>query len=233
MTESTLIAGVGPGLGLSLARAFAAAGYRVAMLARGTEALLEMAAGNPENLVPIGTDLADPEAVAHAVARTERELGPIACAVFNAGAFVPGGILETTAAEFERCWRVGAFAGFLLGQAAARVMVPRGRGSILFTGATASIRGGARFANLASPKFALRALAQSMARELGPQGIHVAHVIIDGQIASARYASAAAERGPDSMLDPDAIAALYVHLHQQPRSVWTHEMDARPWVERF
>jgi NAD(P)-dependent dehydrogenase (short-subunit alcohol dehydrogenase family) len=231
--HSVIVAGVGPGLGLSLGRAFAAEGYRVGLLARGAAALAGMAAGDPAHLTALPADLTDAEAVAGVFDRVEHELGPLACVVFNAGAFAPGGILETSPAEFERCWRIGAFAGFLVGQAAAHRMVPRGQGSILFTGATASLRGGARFANLASPKFALRALAQSMARELGPRGIHVAHVVIDGQIASARYAAAAAERGPDSTLDPDAIAAFYVQLHKQPRSVWTHEADMRPWVERF
>ncbi len=233
MSASVVIAGVGPGLGLSLARAFAAEGFRVGLLARRADALRDMAAADPERLVPLVADVTDPAAVAHAFDRAERDLGPLACAVFNAGAFAPGGILETTPEEFERCWRVGAYAGFLVGQAAARLMLPRGQGSILFTGATASLRGGARFQNLASPKFALRALAQSMARELGPRGIHVAHVVVDGQIASPRAAVAAAERGPDSTLDPEAMAALYVQLHRQPRSAWTHEADVRPWVERF
>ena len=224
MTDSVVIAGVGPGLGLSLARAFAAEGYRVGLLARRADALAEMAATDPAHLLALPADVTDPEAVAVAFDRAEAYLGPLACAVFNAGAFAPGGILETTPAEFERCWRVGAFAGFLVGQAAARLMVPRGRGTVLFTGATASLRGGARFANLASPKFALRALAQSMARELGPHGIHVAHVVVDGGIGRSDDAS---------RLDPDALAQLYVHLHRQERSVWTHEADARPWKERF
>ncbi len=112
-------------------------------------------------------------------------------------------------------------------------MAPRGSGTIIFSGATASLRGGARFVNLASPKFGLRAVAQSMARELGPQGLHVAHVIIDGQIDSERYRHLAEERGPDSLLQPDAIADAYVQLHRQHRSAWTLELDLRPWVERF
>jgi NAD(P)-dependent dehydrogenase (short-subunit alcohol dehydrogenase family) len=230
---SVVVAGVGPGLGLSLARAFAAEGYRVGLLARDPGRMEAMAQTDPERLLPLPADVTNPDEVARAFATAERELGPLACAVFNAGAFAPGGILETSPEEFERCWRVGAFAGFLVGQAAARLMLSRGRGTVLFTGATASLRGSARFANLASPKFALRALAQSMARELGPRGIHVAHVIVDGQIRSPRYASAGAERGPDSLLEPDAIAALYVQLHRQERSCWTHEADVRPWSERF
>jgi NAD(P)-dependent dehydrogenase (short-subunit alcohol dehydrogenase family) len=164
--------------------------------------------------------------------RASRRLGPLACAVFNAGAFRPGSILDIAPDDFEHCWRVGAFAGFLIGQAAARRMVARGSGMILFTGATASLRGGAKFANLASPKFALRALAQSMARELGPRGIHVAHVIIDGQIGG----TAGNDDGgslPDSWLAPDAIAEAYFDLHRQHRSAWSQEIDLRPWVERF
>ncbi len=224
MTESALVAGAGPGLGLSLARAFATEGLRVALLARNAGRLHAMTGSDPA-LLPLVCDLTDPAQVSKAVAQVESDLGPLAVAVFNAGAFAPGGILETTPEEFERCWRVGAFAGFLVGQAVARKMLPRGRGTLLFTGATASLRGSARFANLASPKFALRALAQSMARELGPQGLHVAHVIVDGQIGPAG--------GEDTRLDPDAIAALYVALHHQPRSAWTHEADLRPWSERF
>ena len=159
--------------------------------------------------------------------------GPTEVAVFNAGAFVRGSVVETDPAEFERCWRVGCFAGLLVGQAAARRMVERGSGTILFTGATASLRGGAGFVSLASPKFGLRAVAQSMARELGPKNIHVAHVIVDGQIRSQRYAQLENERGPDSLLDPDAIAAQYVALHRQNRSAWTQELDLRPWSEKF
>ncbi len=233
MSGGVVVAGVGPGLGLAIARAFAADGHQVGLLARDAARLEAMAQTDPERLLPLAADVTRPDDVARAFERAERELGPLACTVFNAGAFAPGGILETSPEEFERCWRVGAFAGFLVGQAAARLMLPRGSGSILFTGATASLRGGARFANLASPKFALRAVAQSMARELGPQGIHVAHVVVDGQIASSRRAPEASDRGPNSMLEPDAIAALYVQLHRQPRSAWTHEADVRPWSERF
>ncbi|MBN1241022.1 MAG: SDR family NAD(P)-dependent oxidoreductase, partial [Gammaproteobacteria bacterium] len=153
--------------------------------------------------------------------------------VYNAGAFVPEGILDITPQTFEHCWRVGCLGAFLVGQAAARLMTQRGRGTIVFTGATASLRGGARFANLAVPKFGLRALAQSMARELGPRNVHVAHVIIDGQIDSERYRHLAEERGPDSLLSPDAIAEAYYQLHLQHRSAWTHELDLRPWSEKF
>ena len=148
--------------------------------------------------------------------------------MFNAEAYRRGAILDIEPKDFELCWRVGAFAGFLVGQATARRMVTRGSGTILFTGATASLRGGANFANLASPKFALRAVAQSMARELAPRGIHVAHVIVDGQIGVEDVAGK-----PEGRLRPEAIAECYVQLHRQTRSAWTQEMDLRPWGERF
>ena len=153
--------------------------------------------------------------------------------VFNAGTYEPGGILEIAPESFERCWRVGCYGGFLVGQAAARLMTTSGTGTIVFTGATASLRGSAGFANLAVPKFGLRALAQSMARELGPKGIHVAHVIIDGQIEAERNRRLRDEREPASFLPPGAIAESYYQLHMQPRGAWTHELDLRPWVEKF
>jgi NAD(P)-dependent dehydrogenase (short-subunit alcohol dehydrogenase family) len=230
--ESVLIAGVGPGLGIAVALRFARSGYRVAMLARSGDRLAAMAGQAPDRLVAMPCDVSDPAQVNAAFEETERRLGPLVCAVFNAGAYRPGSILDIAPNDFEHCWRVGAFAGFLIGQAAARRMVARGSGTILFTGATASLRGGANFANLASPKFALRALAQSMARELGPRGIHVAHVIIDGQIGGAPTGNDGG-RLPDNQLAPDAIAQVYLDLHLQHRSAWSQEIDLRPWVERF
>ena len=227
-SESVLVAGVGPGLGIAVAARFAREGYRVAMLARDRDKLAALAAQAPDRLVPIPCDVTDPAQIDEAFDQTERTLGPLACVVSNAGAYRRGSILDIDPKDFEYCWRVGAFAGFLVGQAAARRMVTRGSGTILFTGATASLRGGANFVNLASPKFALRALAQSMARELGPRGIHVAHIIIDGQIGVADAATA-----PDSKLAPDAIAQAYLDLHRQQRSAWTQEMDLRPWAEKF
>lgn len=230
--RSVLVAGVGPGLGIAVANRFARDGYRVAMLARNRDRLAALAAQDPDRLAALACDVTDPAQVSAAFEETERCLGPLACAVFNAGAYRPGSILDIPPDDFEHCWRIGAFAGFLIGQAAARRMVARGTGTILFTGATASLRGGANFANLASPKFALRALAQSMARELGPRGIHVAHVIIDGQIGAAPVVEDGG-RLPDSRLAPDAIAQVYLDLHRQPRSAWSQEVDLRPWVERF
>ncbi len=234
MREGTaVVVGVGPGLGAALVRTFAREGYTVVAAARSVSGLPGLEArGDSGRVLPVdcdATEQADVERVFEAAAA----LGPPEVAVFNAGAFVRGSILETEPAEFERCWRVGCLAGFLVGRAAARRMVERGAGTILLTGATASLRGGAGFVNLASPKFGLRAVAQSMARELGPKGIHVAHVVIDGQIRSERYAHLEGERGPDSLLDPEAIAAQYLALHRQHRSAWTHEIDLRPWSEKF
>ena len=232
--EVAVIVGVGPGLGFALVRRFARAGMAVALAARSKERLEQLLAGEPvEHAKVYACDATDKAAVDRLFTEVEQDLGAPEVVVFNAGAFRPGGILEIEPGEFEQCWRIGCLAGFLVGQAAARRMVAQGHGTILFTGATAALRGSARFANLAVPKFGLRALAQSMARELGPQGVHVGHVIIDGQILSERYAQLEAERGPDSLLEPDAIAEMYYQLHAQPRSAWTLELDLRPWSEKF
>lgn len=234
--ETALVVGVGPGLGASLARCFAKNDIDVALAAREVDRLSELCGEVAElgsKALPLSCDASDENSVEALFDATTRQLGHLDLVIFNAGAFVRRGLLETSIEEFERCWRVGCLGGFLVGRAAARHMVPRGRGTILFTGATASLRGSALFHNLAVPKFGLRALAQSMARELGPQGIHVGHVVIDGQILSDRYASLAAERADDGLLSPDAIAASYLHLHRQQRSAWTLELDLRPWVERF
>jgi len=232
-TQTAVIVGVGPGLGAALVRTFAKEGYTVYAAARSASSrskLDEQSA--PGRVMPIDCDATEPADVER-VFDAAAQAGAIEAAIFNAGAFVRSSILETDPNEFERCWRVGCFAGLLVGQAAARRMVGRGAGTILFTGATASLRGGAGFVNLASPKFGLRAVAQSMARELGPRGVHVAHVVIDGQINSERYAHLVGERGPDALLEPDAIAAQYLALHRQHRSAWTHELDLRPWSEKF
>ena len=236
MTENpcAVIVGVGPGLGAALVRAFAADGLTVVAAARRATQFETLAEGTDADRIHAhDCDATNPEDVADLFARATRDHGPLRAAVFNAGAFERGSILDIDPADFERCWRVGTFAGFLVGQAAARAMVPEGQGTIIFTGATASLRGGAGFVNLASPKFALRALAQSMARELGPKGVHVAHVIIDGQIRSPRYEAMAADRGPDALLEPDRIADTYLAIHHQHRSAWAHEVDLRPWSERF
>jgi NAD(P)-dependent dehydrogenase (short-subunit alcohol dehydrogenase family) len=231
--QVAVVAGAGPGLGRALAQRFIQGGMRVALLARDANRLNALAASIGPDARPIACDLTDPGAVGAAFARVDQELGSPQCVVFNAGAYRPGAVLEVTAQEFLDCWKIGCFAGFLVGQQAAQRMVERGNGSILFTGATASLRGSARFVNLASPKFALRALAQSMARELSPRGVHVAHVIIDGQIHAPEPRQADASSAADARLEPAAIAESYWQLHAQPRNAWTLELDLRPWVEKF
>jgi NAD(P)-dependent dehydrogenase (short-subunit alcohol dehydrogenase family) len=182
---------------------------------------------------PYAADGSNSEDVLRVFDSVGRDFGEPDLVVFNAGAFQKRNVLDIDPADFERCWRIGCLGGLLVGQAAARRMVKRGHGTIIFSGATAALRGSAGFANLAVPKFGLRALAQSMARELWPQGVHVGFVIIDGQIKSERYRHLIKERGEDSLLAPDAIAEIYLQLHRQPRSAWSHEIDVRPWSEKF
>lgn len=217
-----LIVGVGPGLGAALARRFAAGGMAVAVAARRKEKL-EALAREIAGLAYAcdGTKKADVESLFAAASKAS---GPPRLVVFNAGGYVAKPIAELSASEVETCWRNTCLGGFLVGRAAAKAMLPEGQGTILFTGATASLRGSARFAAFAIGKFGLRALAQSMARELGPRGIHVAHTIIDGSIG---------ETGDESRLAPAALAEAYWHLHGQAKSAWTLEMDLRPWVEKF
>jgi len=229
--EVAIVVGVGPGLGSSLVRCFASEGMSVVAAARRASELGDLKALPKVQLRDC--DATSPGAVAQLFDHTESTFGTPRLVVFNVGAYQRGAVSETDPAEFERCWRIGCFSGFLVGREAAQRMTSAGRGTIIFTGATASLRGGAGFVNLASPKFALRAVAQSMARELGPKGVHVAHVIIDGQIRSPRYEPLLEERGPDSLLEPDEIAKTYLMLHRQQRSTWTFELDVRPWVERF
>jgi len=232
--EVAVVVGVGPGLGFALCRRFVTAGMQVAAAARRKERVAELIGSEGGGAVrPYGCDASDAGAVEALFRGVEAELGTPGLVVFNAGAFRPGRVLDIDPAEFESCWRIGCLGGFLVARTAAAGMVRRGAGTIIFTGATASLRGGPGFANLAVPKFGLRALAQSLARELGRENIHVAHVIIDGQIESQRYRHLISERGPDSLLSPDGIAETYYQLHRQPRSTWTHELDLRPWAERF
>lgn len=216
-----LIGGAGEGLGAALGRRFAAGGYEVVLSSRTSG---ERA------------DLREEAQVIALFDRVERR-GPIEVAVFNAGANFRASILDTPAEMFEKVWRLGCYAGFLFGREAARRMVPRGKGTILFTGATASLRGAANFAAFAAAKGGLRQVAQAMARELGQKNIHVAHVVIDGMIDNRRTRERMAARvkdlPPDGMLATDAIAELFWQLHVQPRSAWTFEADLRPWAEKF
>ncbi len=226
-----VVVGAGPGLGAALARRFAAGGMKVAVARR----LADAAAGLAEEIggrayACDGTDRAQVDAL---FAGVTRDLGTPSLVSYNAGAYSPGGILEIDPEDFEACWRTGCLGGFNVGQVAARLMVEAGGGTILVTGATAALRGGAGFVNLAVGKFGLRALAQSMARELGPRGVHVAHLIIDGLIAADRSSTSEAERGEDTVLKPDAIAEAAWFLHTQQRSAWTQELDLRPYAEKW
>ncbi len=235
--QSAVILGVGPGLGAAAARRFATAGYAVAVAARTAEKLDPIVAGINKaggKAIAIPADSTNEADVIELVARTERDLGPLGVAIYNASGRVVKSVLELTGAEVEEAWRRSCLGGFFLGREAARRMVPRETGTILFTGATSAMRGSANFAAFAIGKFGLRALAQSMARELWPKGIHVAHINIDGPInTGAQAARLAAERAPDGLLEPAAIAESYFQLHMQHRSAWTQELDVRPWVEKF
>jgi NAD(P)-dependent dehydrogenase (short-subunit alcohol dehydrogenase family) len=224
---SCVVLGVGPGLGASVARRFAQAGYAVAVAARDAYKLtdlvkeIEIAGGRA---MAYRCDAVSEKDVIELFDHAERDLGPAAVAVFNASGRVRKPIAEIEAQEFLDAWMRGCFGGFLLGREAARRMEPRGRGSILFTGATASMKGYPNSAGFAVPKFGLRGLAESMARELGPKGLHVSHFVIDGGIGRAE---------DDSRLDPDAIAETYFQTHAQPRSAWSFQVELRPAVEKF
>ncbi len=233
---TTVIVGVGPGLGAALAARFAREGHAIALLSRSSEhrepilASIRGAGGRAEGF---DCDAASAESVARAFAEVRRALGDPEVLVYNAGAFVMAGALELTPDAFEAAWRVNCQGGFLASREVLPAMLERGRGTILFTGATASVRGGARFSALAVGKFGLRALAQSLAREFGARGVHVVHVVVDGMIDGERIRARLPERGADTFLDPAALAETYWQLHAQPRSAWTLELDVRPNVERF
>jgi NAD(P)-dependent dehydrogenase (short-subunit alcohol dehydrogenase family) len=227
--RTALIVGAGSGLSASLARAFAKAQITVALAARSVEDLAPLAAETGAKL--FACDATDRQQVARLFADASQSIGAPEVVVYNASYRVRGPLTDLDPAEVERSLAVSAFGGFLVAQEAVRRMLARGHGAVLFTGASASIKGYAQSAPFAMGKFALRGLAQSMARELAPQGIHVAHFVIDGGIRSPHRAAAADT--PDSLLDPDAIAANYLHVLAQPRSAWTWELELRPWVEKF
>jgi NAD(P)-dependent dehydrogenase (short-subunit alcohol dehydrogenase family) len=230
------ILGVGPGLGSAVARRFAREGFAVALMARREESVAgvrEEIEGDGGTALPVTTDATDPASVEAAFGRVRSELGDPEVFVYNAGAFQMGGILEIEPERFDECFKANCAGAFYAAQRTLPAMVEAGRGTILLTGATASLRGSARFSALAVGKFGLRALAQSMAREFGPQGIHVAHVIIDGQINTPRVREMSPDREERTMLSPDAIAETYWRLHSQDRTAWTLELDLRPSVESF
>ena len=235
-----LVIGAGDALGGAIARRFAREGYVAVGVRRQQDkltALVEAIEAEGGKAFGFGCDARKEEEVIALFDRIEAEIGPIEVCVFNIGANVRFSISVTTARVYFKVWEMACFAGFLTGREAARRMEPRGRGTILFTGATASVRGREGFSAFSGAKHALRALAQSMARELGPKGIHVAHTLIDGPIdtqwIAENFPESYARRAQDGILDPDHIADNYWHLHTQPRDSWTHELDLRPWSESW
>ena len=227
--ERALIVGAGTGLSASVARLFSREGMKLALASRTPGKLAALCAETGARA--FACDAVDPDQVRRLFSEVERALGEPDVVVYNASGRVRGPLVELEPEEVERALAVTAFGGFLVAQEAARRMLARKRGAILFTGASASVKGYPQSAPFAMGKFALRGLAQSMAREFAPQGIHVAHFVIDGGIA--RPGRAATSDAPDALLDPDAIAMSYLHVLRQPRSAWTWEIELRPWVEKF
>ncbi len=237
---SVLVVGAGDALGGAVARRFAREGHTVAVARRTADKLTPLvqaitAAGGQAKAYPV--DARKEDQMIALFDAVEAECGPLDAVIFNIGGNIRFSILEMTAQKYMKTWEMACFSGFLTGREAARRMAPRGQGTILFTGATASLRGGAGFSAFSGGKAALRMLAQSMARELGPKGVHVAHVIVDGAIDTAFIRETFPERyalkAKGGILEPDHIAENYWHLHTQPRDAWTHELDVRPWMESF
>ncbi len=235
-----LVIGAGDATGSAVARRFAREGFVACCTRRSVDKLqplLDSIRADGREAHGFGSDARQEQQVTELVEHVESAVGPIEVFVFNIGANVPCSILEETPRKFFKIWEMACYAGFLTSQAVAKRMATRGRGTILFTGATASVRGSANFAAFATAKHGLRALAQSMARELGPANIHVAHVVIDGAIDTAfirdNFPDKYAAKDQDGILSPEHIADAYWYLHQQPRDAWTFEMDLRPWMERW
>ncbi|TKW79500.1 MAG: SDR family NAD(P)-dependent oxidoreductase [Bradyrhizobium icense] len=226
---TAVIVGAGEGLSASLARLFAREGIKVALAARKIEKLGELCTSTGAKA--FACDATNAEEVERLFGLVERELAVPDIVVYNASARARGPLVDLVPAEVAHALNVSAFGGFLVAQQAARRMLPKGHGAILFTGASASVKGYPQSSSFAMGKFALRGLAQSMARELSPQGIHIGHFVIDGGIRSGARPDPADR--PDSFLDPDAIAESYWNVLQQPRSAWTWELELRPWVEKF
>ncbi len=238
--KSILVIGAGDATGGAIARRFAREGY-VACVTRRTadklEPLVAQIRADGGQAHGFGSDARKEEETIALVERIERDIAPIEVAVFNIGANVRFGITETTARVYFKVWEMACFGGFLMGREVAKAMLPRGRGTIIFTGATASLRGREGFAAFAGAKHALRALAQSMARELGPKGIHVAHAVIDGAIDTefirSNFPERYAMKAQQGIVNPESIAEAYWQLHAQPRDAWTHETELRPWTESW
>ena len=244
MTTSTpkavLVIGAGDATGGAIARRFAREGYIACVTRRSADKLAPLVAqieAEGGKAHAFGSDARKEEEMVGLVQKIEAEIAPSEVAVFNIGANVRFPITETTARVYFKVWEMACFGGFLMGREVARAMLPRGRGTILFTGATASLRGRDGYAAFAGAKAALRALAQSMARELGPQGIHVAHPVIDGAIDTEFIRTTFPERyalkEQQGIVDPESIAETYWQLHRQPRNAWTHELELRPWMEAW
>lgn len=244
MTTSTpkavLVIGAGDATGGAIARRFAREGYIACVTRRSADKLAPLVAqieAEGGKAHAFGSDARKEEEMVGLVQKIEAEIAPIEVAVFNIGANVRFPITETTARVYFKVWEMACFGGFLMGREVARAMLPRGRGTILFTGATASLRGRDGYAAFAGAKAALRALAQSMARELGPKGIHVAHPVIDGAIDTEFIRTTFPERyalkEQEGIVDPESIAEAYWQLHRQPRNAWTHELELRPWMEAW
>jgi len=241
-TPTCLVIGAGDDTGGAIGRAFAQEGLTACLVRRERhadklEALAQSIRDAGDKAMALPGDARDEDFMVSLVEKIERDIGLLEVAVFNIGANVNFPITEMTSRVYRKVWEMACFAGFLMGREAAKAMIPRERGTIIFTGATASLRGGAGFAAFAGAKHGLRALAQSMARELGPKNIHVAHTVIDGMIDSnfirEHVPTVDEMRKQDAILNPDHIAAQYVMLHKQPRTVWTHELDLRPYKEKW
>jgi short-subunit dehydrogenase len=238
--QAALVIGAGDATGGAIAKRFAREGMIACVTRRSADKLQplveEIQAGGGQ-AIGFGSDARKEEDVMALVEQIERDIAPIEVMVFNIGANVPCSILEETARKYFKIWEMACFSAFLVGREVAKRMVARQRGTIIFTGATAGMRGSAHFAAFSGAKFALRSLAQSMARELGPMNIHVAHVVVDGAIDTAfirdNFPERYALKDQDGILNPDHIADNYWHLHAQPRDAWTHELDLRPWIEKW
>nr|WP_201356445.1 SDR family NAD(P)-dependent oxidoreductase [Amphritea japonica] len=234
-----LIVGAGDHLGAAIARRFATEGYHIVATRRRGDlaALVSDVRSLGSDATALFSDARDEEEVLALVEKVESELGPISVAVFNVGGNVRFGITETTTQVYRKVWEMCALAGFLVGREVAKKMLPREQGTIIFTGASASVRGSSGFAAFAGGKHALRALAQSMSRELGPKGIHVAHVIVDGLIENeatkAFLPDLFASKGENGIIQPDDLAEVYWQLHKQPKTAWTFEQDVRPCAEQW
>jgi short-subunit dehydrogenase len=229
MAKAALIVGAGDGISASFAKALAREGFKVGLAARNTDKLAALA--DEIGGVALRCDVVEADQVERLFAEVDEQLGALEVVHYNPSYRTQGALVDLDPAEVRQALMVSAFGGFLVAQQAARGMLRQGGGAILFTGASASVKGYARSAPFAMGKFALRGLAQSMARELAPQNIHVAHFVIDGAVRSARRQQPADRQ--DSMLDPDAIAQTYLAVLKQPRSAWTWEVELRPWVETF